>query len=94
MKRKAILLALASFLLLSSIALAMSPPSHQYKLGWFTPLTGSGGSSASAHYAVQFTIGQSDIGNMGSAHYTTCLGYWCGGGHIYSVYLPTMSKRH
>lgn len=74
-------------LLLSGLALAMS--SANYKLDWFTPLTGGGGGPASsANYAVNFTVGQSVIGAADSASYAGCLGYWCGAGIRYTIYLP------
>ena len=78
MKRTKILLALLIiFLLLTSSALAMS--SASYKLDWFVPLTGSGGSEmGSANYKAYVTIGQTAIGASASANYGACLGYWCG----------------
>ena len=78
MKRKTILLALLIiFLLLTSSALAMS--SANYKLDWFVPLTGSGGSEMSSdNYKAYVTIGQTAIGASASANYGACLGYWCG----------------
>jgi len=78
MKRTKILLALLIiFLLLTGSALAMS--SASYKLDWFVPLTGSGGSEmSSANYKAYVTIGQTAIGASASANYGACLGYWCG----------------
>jgi len=78
MKRKTILLALLIiFLLLTSSALAMS--STNYKLDWFVPLTGSGGSEmSSTNYKAYVTVGQTAIGASASANYGACLGYWCG----------------
>ena len=78
MKRKTILLALLIiFLLLTSSALAMS--STNYKLDWFVPLTGSGGSEmSSTNYKAYVTIGQTAIGASASTNYGACLGYWCG----------------
>lgn len=77
MKRIVILLALVIVLLLAGRALAMSSPN--YRLDWFTPLTGGGGGSAnSAQYDAGFTVGQSAIGASASTGYQVCLGYWCG----------------
>ena len=78
MKRTKILLALLIiFLLLTGSALAMS--SASYKLDWFVPLTGSGGSEmSSANYKAYVTVGQTAIGASASANYGACLGYWCG----------------
>ncbi|MGB9723963.1 MAG: hypothetical protein ACP5OO_08950 [Chloroflexia bacterium] len=95
MKRTAILLVLAVFLLLAGRALAMS--SENFRLDWFVPLTGGGGEPAgSANYAVNFTVGQSAIGGASSPSYGGCLGYWCGvtgavGGQ-YRIYLPLVMR--
>jgi len=90
MKRIAILLTLAVLLLLAGRALAMS--SANYRLDWFTPLTGSGGAASSAHYAVNFTVGQTAIGSGFSTNYKGCLGFWCSGG--YGVYLPLVLRNY
>jgi hypothetical protein len=86
-------------LLLCGIVLAMS--SANYRLDWFTPLTGSGGgSTASANYATSFTVGQSAIGAASGAGYDACLGYWCGQyagagpGIQYRVYLPVTVRGY
>ena len=64
-------------LLWASSALAMS--SLNYRLDWFTPLTGGGGGPAnSAHYAANFTVGQTVVGVSASEHYGSGLGYWYG----------------
>jgi hypothetical protein len=87
-----IIAALAILLLLAAGALAMY--STNYRLDWFTPLTGGGGGRASsAHYAVNFTIGQSAIGASASTNYKGCLGYWCGAVIPYRVYLPLVLRN-
>ena len=95
-KRKAIVLLAVLLLLLTSSALAMS--SDNYRLDWFTPLTGGGGGAAdSAHYAVNFTVGQSAIGMSDSTSYEGCFGYWCGSAVAaveYNVYLPIILKNY
>lgn len=93
MRRIGLLLALALVLLLAGRALAMS--STHYKLDWFVPLTsGGGGPAQSAHYKVNFTVGQSAIGvNLTSTNYRGCLGYWCGAGGEYRVYLPLVLRN-
>ena len=76
-KRIAILLLLAALLIPAGALLAME--STHYRLAWFTPLTGSGGTAAtSTNYAVNLTVGQSAIGTASSTAMTACLGYWCG----------------
>jgi hypothetical protein len=78
-------------LLLVQIALAMS--STNYHLDWFTPLTtGGGGAAASAHYAVNVTVGQSASMASASPNYTTGLGYWYGVVGSYRVFLPLIMK--
>ncbi len=93
-KPKGIVLAAGALcvLLLTSRALAMS--SINYRLDWFVPLTGGGGGPAqSAHYAVNFTVGQSAIGTASSMSYGGCLGYWCGAAGQYRVYLPLVLRN-
>jgi len=83
--------ALLCALLLVGIAQAMS--STNYRLDWFAPLTGTGGSASSAHYAVAFTVGQAAPGTYSGATYGGCLGYWCGTAVEYSVYLPVVLRN-
>ncbi|HOT92655.1 MAG TPA: hypothetical protein PLJ78_17035 [Anaerolineae bacterium] len=96
MKRTAILVAVLLLLLLTGRALAMS--SANYRLDWFTPLTGGGGGPMqSPNYAVNFTVGQSAVGTSAGTNYGGCLGYWCGitgavGAH-YRIYLPLVLRN-
>ena len=97
MKRTMFLMPLVALLLLAGSALAME--SDNYKLDWFTPLTGSGGAASSAGYAVNFTVGQSAIGTPSGASYGACLGYWCADGLAiapgpgnYDIYLPLVLR--
>nr|HID13717.1 hypothetical protein [Anaerolineae bacterium] len=93
MKRKVILLALIALLLLTGSVLAMS--SDNYRLDWFTPLTGGGGGpSSSTNYAVNFTVGQTAIGTSSSTNYGGCLGYWCGAGVEYKIFLPLVLRNY
>ena len=96
MKRLVLLLTLAALLLLAGRVLAMS--SANYRLDWFTPLTGGGGGRASStNYAVNFTVGQSAIGASTSTNYRGCLGYWCGIAEAaavsYRIYLPLVLRN-
>jgi hypothetical protein len=91
MRRISMLLTLIVLLVLAGSALAMS--SANYRLDWFTPMTGGGGGPASsANYAVNFTVGQTVIGSASSSSYQACLGYWCGAGGLWRVYLPLVLK--
>jgi hypothetical protein len=79
-------------LLLTGVALAMS--STNYRLDWFTPLTGGGGGPAnSTNYAVNLTVGQTAIGASSSTNYGGCLGYWCGE-FEYRVLLPLVLRNY
>jgi len=92
MKQTTILCALVALLLLTNSVLAMS--SANYRLDWYTPLTGGGGGPASsANYAVNLTIGQSAIGFSASDNYTAGLGYWYGIGE-YRLYLPLVLRDY
>ena len=77
MKHVMILSILMILLLVAGSALAMSSPN--YRLDWFTPMTGGGGGPASsATYAANFTVGQTVIGASASENYGSGLGYWYG----------------
>ncbi len=82
-------LLLAAFLVVENGA-AMS--STNYRLEWYTPLTGGGGSARSANYAVEFTIGQSATGRVSSTTNQLCLGYWCGA-IDWRIFLPLVVKN-
>jgi hypothetical protein len=72
----ALVVVLLCTLLVSGVALSMS--SSNYRLDWFTPLTGSGGGQVgSANYAANFTVGQSISGAIAGTNHSFCLGYWC-----------------
>ena len=91
-ERKTIaLLAVLLCILLTGSALAMS--STNYRLDWFTPMTGGGGGPAvSTNYAVNLTVGQTAIGASSSTNYQVGLGYWYGVGQQFQVYLPIVLK--
>jgi hypothetical protein len=86
MKRTLFLSSLVVLLMLAGSALAME--SDNYRLDWFTLMTGSGGEAGSDSYAASFTVGQTVTGASSGASYDSCLGYWCGGAAEYRTYLP------
>jgi hypothetical protein len=91
MRRTAILLALAVFLLVAGSALAMV--STNYQLDWYVLLTnGGGGPANSASYHANFTVGQTAVGASTSTNYRGCLGFWCAR-FFREVYLPTIMRN-
>lgn len=87
MKRAAILMAVAAFLLLASVALAQS--GGGYDLSWNTVDGGGYTFSAGGDYTLGGTIGQPDAGLLIGGDYTLGGGFW-GGGAVaqYRIYLP------
>lgn len=90
MKRRWIVLALLTTFALVSGAQAMSSPN--YRLDWYTPLTGGGNAASSASYAVNLTFGQSATGGSSSTGYAVGLGYWYGVGQQLRVNLPVVLR--
>lgn len=87
----ALTVALVLLLLISAGVLAMASPN--FVLNWFTPLNGSGGgTSTSASYAANFTIGQTAAGSSSSTNYKLDLGFWAGTGNPTNTYLPMLRK--
>ena len=93
MKRaRPILILIVFLLLLAGSALAMY--STNYRLDWFTPLTGNGGVELySTNYAAHFTVGQTAVGAASSTNYEGCLGYWCGVPAEHRIYLPMVMRN-
>ncbi len=92
MKQSTFLMILVVLLLLAGSALAMD--SENYRLDWFTPMTGnSGGPIDSANYAVNFTVGQTVVGAASSTNHEGCLGYWCGVPAENRIYLPMVMRN-
>jgi len=69
-----ILAVLIAVLLFVTNARAMN--SANYRLDWLVPLSGGGGHANSGNYAVDFTVGQTAIGNASSTNYNSSLGFW------------------
>lgn len=81
---------LACVFFATEIASAMG--STNYRLEWYTPLTGSGGSMSSTNFKLDFTVGQSASINLMTSTYRDCLGYWCGL-IDWRVFLPLILKN-
>jgi len=91
MRRTSILLILIALLALAGGALAISAPN--YRMDWLTLTGGGGGPAGSGSYAVNLTVGQAAIGVGSSPNYQACLGYWCGTGGPWRVYLPLILRQ-
>ena len=85
---------LVAFLLLLVAGNALAMSSTNYRLDWFTPLTGGGGGLTSASYAANVTVGQTAIGEASSASYGTGLGFWYGMLDWFRVYLPLILRSY
>ncbi len=95
MKKTTIVLVLAALLVLTGVTVALA--ATNYRLDWFTPLTSSGGGEAhSAHFAVNFTVGQSAIGASASRNFGGYLGYWCerAVALAYRTFLPVLLRNY
>ena len=91
MKRKTLILILiVSLFLITSAGSAMN--SILFQLNWYPPLTGSGGVTASAHYAIHFTVGQTAGGASTSPNYKIGLGYWPGIAPEFFTRLPIVTR--
>jgi len=95
MKRKTILLALAAFLLLGSVAFALAPPPGM-ALNWWV-MGGGEEPRSSGSLRINATIGQPAIGRSSSGPLALSWGYWYG--QAPSVlpprgYLPLVLRQH
>jgi len=94
MMRRITILLLLAVLLLLMVSSAGAMFSDNYRLDWFTPMTGGGGGpSGSANYAVNLTVGQTVIGASSNANYEAGLGYWYGAAVQYRMYLPVLLRN-
>ena len=92
MKRAAIVLALAAFLLLASVALAQS--GGGYDLCWNTVDGGGTTFSAGGDYTLGGTAGQPDAGLLSGGGYVLSGGFWSGGAVArYRIYLPLVLRN-
>jgi hypothetical protein len=87
---RALLIALACFLLLVGTAWAIS--SAQHAINWHV-IGDGGGTASSAHYAVRATVGQSAIGPAAGSEHRVGAGYWYGVGRDNEIYLPLLMRN-
>jgi hypothetical protein len=94
MNRKILLLlaalGLLGALITTSSAFAMNSPN--YRLDWFVPLSGTAGNAESANYAVQYTVGQTVVGNITNTNNWISLGFWPGITGGQTVYMPIILR--
>jgi hypothetical protein len=73
-----LLLLFLGLILASSVRQTYAMESPNYHLDWMVPLSGGGGVSESANYAVHMTVGQTAVGSAEGTEYRANLGYWFG----------------
>lgn len=94
MQRRLLLIGLLAALAVMIIgvgALAMASPN--YRLNWIAQGSAGGGTTSSAHYQANLTVGQVAVGNSDSAHYRTYLGFWQGLWRTVLTYLPAVGRE-
>jgi hypothetical protein len=91
MKRTAVLLSLAAFLLLTTVTTAQGPT---YDLSWWTVDGGGGTFSTGGGYELGGTVGQPDAGTPVDGGYTLSGGFWVSGLAAIpcNIYLPLVAK--
>lgn len=94
MKRRDVRVGLLLLLAVSLALGAVAMTSSNYRLDWYTPATSNGGGPiASSNYAVNFTVGQTVIGQSASSNYRADLGYWYGLVRIFRRFLPSVMNK-
>lgn len=94
MKRKLLLSGIV-LLLLAQSAFILSFSTYQMR--WSNLVSGSGGSTGSSSYQMNYTVGQTAVGSSSSSQYQVQLGYWAlpPGGETpsgYHIFLPVIQK--
>jgi hypothetical protein len=91
MKHKLLLIILLTFLLLTVVSTGYAYLAD-YSLPWWTVDAG-GGTSNSAQYVLNGTIGQPDAGMLSGGEYTLAGGFW-GGGQLAGgqLFLPIVTR--
>jgi hypothetical protein len=95
MKRRTLLVGLASLLvvalLLAALSVAEAQTGGPYDLTWSTIDGGGHMFSTGGVYALGGTIGQADAGALSGGVYALRGGFW-GGGARYRIYLPLVLR--
>jgi hypothetical protein len=91
-----ILLAIAFVCTLLFVGNALAMSSANFRLDWFTPLTGGGGGPiSSTNFKINYTLGQTAIGTSSSTNFKVGLGFWYGADVASnSIYLPLVLKNY
>ncbi len=95
MKKQKIALLIVLLLLLIFVTGVAAMSSANYRLDWFVPAVGTGGSAESSNYAIGFTVGQSASQPAVSSNYQLGLGFWSGISQIIAglkVHLPIIIR--
>jgi len=92
MRHKPMVLLLVVLACLALVVSAHAAASPGYQLDWFLPLSGAGGSATSAHYAADFTVGQTAVGRASGTHSQVELGFWAGLRRAWWVWLPFIGR--
>jgi hypothetical protein len=67
----------------------MAMDSPNYAIDWMLPMSGGGGRTVSANYAVNFTYGQTASGEAQSPGYQAGLGFWYGfPKRVWDLFMP------
>ncbi|RME44818.1 MAG: hypothetical protein D6791_12260 [Chloroflexi bacterium] len=90
MKRRAVLLSLAAFLLLAGVALALAPPPAP-QIDWWV-ISAGGGHAEAGVYTLEATIGQPVVGRVVNSTYELCAGFRCDVTVAHKTYLPLIRK--
>ena len=97
MKRATLFLALATLLLLVSVAsaqpaVASTTLAPGYTLTWWTVDGGGTTLSIGGGYTLGSTAGQPDAGGLAGDGYTLSGGFWGGAAVVYRIYLPLVLR--
>jgi hypothetical protein len=83
----AILVALLTVVLSSSLAVAAQAPA----VPWWV-VAGGGGHSEAGGFTLDATVGQAVAGTAQSGPWDLCAGFWCGPQGLHHIYLPLVVR--
>ena len=92
MRAKTWLVLIVVVICLMLAAHAQAAASPGYQVNWLTVASGGGGSAASAHYAVDVSVGQTAIGEGLSTHYRGAWGFLAGLDALWRIVVPLVLR--